>query len=301
MIDLLNWGLRTGVVISGLIGLVLLLRRPFARYLGAEATFLLWSLPLLRLCLPDIKLAGKPQGVFIDYDRFLVIGGPEVSPQTAAPLTPTTEVITAQAQTFISPQFIMGAIVMVWLTGALVWLSYHLIQHVRYGRLLRHVSMDGPHDLNPLIVKALNLVGLKKTPTIKIAPKNIGPLVSGLINPIVVLPKEFEHDYDDEAKLFALVHEFSHIKRRDLWAAFAALCFRALHWYNPLVHYAARHFRADLEAACDAYSLSKFKGQDTAAYDYARALLVAEHSETPTARIPSLSLALHETANGGWS
>ena len=39
MIDLLNWGLRTGVVITGLIGLVLLLRRPFARYFGAEATF----------------------------------------------------------------------------------------------------------------------------------------------------------------------------------------------------------------------------------------------------------------------
>ena len=54
MIDLLNWGLRTGVVITGLIGLVLLLRRPFARYFGAEATFLLWSLPLIRLCMPDI-------------------------------------------------------------------------------------------------------------------------------------------------------------------------------------------------------------------------------------------------------
>lgn len=299
MIDLLNWGLRTGVVISGLIGLVLLLRRPFARYFGAEATFLLWSLPLLRLCLPDIKLAGKPQGVFIDYERFLVIGDADISPQTAAPLTPAPELVATQVQTLISSQFMIGAIVMVWVTGALLWLSYHLIQHVRYGRLLRHVSIDVPHEFNALIIEALNRVALKKTPMIKIAPKNIGPFVSGLINPIVILPKGFERDYGDEAKLISLVHEFSHIKRRDLWAAFAALCFRALHWYNPLVHYAAPRFRVDLEAACDAYSLSKFKGQDTAAYDYARALLVAEHNETPTVKIPSLSLALHETANGG--
>jgi len=52
--DILLWGLRTGLVVSGLIGLVLLLRRPFAKYLGAEATFLLWNLPFLRFLMPDI-------------------------------------------------------------------------------------------------------------------------------------------------------------------------------------------------------------------------------------------------------
>jgi len=57
--ELLQWGLRTGLVISGLIGLVLLLRRPFAKYFGAEATFLLWSLPFLRFCLPDVYLPAK--------------------------------------------------------------------------------------------------------------------------------------------------------------------------------------------------------------------------------------------------
>ena len=72
MIDLLNWGLRTGVVITGLIGLVLLLRRPFAHYFGAEATFLLWSLPLIRLCMPDIYLPKKESGIFLPYDTFPV-------------------------------------------------------------------------------------------------------------------------------------------------------------------------------------------------------------------------------------
>jgi len=57
--DILLWGLRTGLVVSGLIGLVLLLRRPFATYLGAEATFLLWSLPALRLIMPDIYVSAE--------------------------------------------------------------------------------------------------------------------------------------------------------------------------------------------------------------------------------------------------
>ncbi len=298
MIDLLNWGLRTGVVISGLIGLVLLLRRPFARYFGAEATFLLWSLPLIRLCLPDMYLPVGAGGAILPYDKFPVWGneaGPPVdiavSPNLAEPLTQPLFVLT--------PDVFIAAVVCFWLAGGVLWLSFYGVQHVRYGRLLRHVSIDYPSSLERNIARAADLIGLKKLPVIKVAPKNIGPLVSGVFHPIVILPKGFERDYPGGAQILSLAHEFSHIKRRDLWSAFAVLIFRALHWYNPLVHYAARKFRADLEAACDAYTLSKFAGNNLAAHDYAHALLLAEHGGS--SKMPALSLALHENYEGGGS
>ena len=118
------------------------------------------------------------------------------------------------------------------------------------------------------------------------------------MNPVIILPKGFAQNYACDAQVLSLVHEFAHIKRCDLWSAFAVLLFRALHWYNPLVHYAAKRFRADLEAACDAYTLSKFAGDDAAVHEYACTLLLTEQADLKRPNMPSLSLALSENYRG---
>jgi len=84
----------------------------------------------------------------------------------------------------------------------------------------------------------------------------------------------------------------AHIKRYDVWAAFALMVFRAVHWYNPIVHYAARKFRIDQEAACDAFLLSRFETNQS--YNYARALLKAQQTATHPTKGQSLSLALSD-------
>lgn len=299
MIDLLNWGLRTGVVISGLIGLVLLLRRPFARYFGAEATFILWSLPLIRLCLPDMHMRVKTEGLILPYDWFPIWDGNEGEGAISSSVVLSVPDKVLQApQAFLAADMIITTLIVLWLSIGFMWFGFHGLKHIRYGRLLRHVSVDYPATLEPNIQRALNLVDLRKAPDIKIAPKNIGPLVSGLFNPVIILPKDFEHHYSKDAQLFSLVHELSHIKRRDLWSVFAALLFRAIHWYNPLVHYAARKFKIDLEAACDAHALAKFAGDDQATHNYALTLLLAEQQGVVPSKMPSLSLALHENYEG---
>ena len=51
-----NWAVQTGLVISVLILIILLIRRPFARMFGANAAYALWSLPLIRLFLPALSV-----------------------------------------------------------------------------------------------------------------------------------------------------------------------------------------------------------------------------------------------------
>ena len=53
---MMNWMLGTGVAVSLLIVLVLLVRRPFARMFGAKAVYALWVLPFLRLVMPEVTL-----------------------------------------------------------------------------------------------------------------------------------------------------------------------------------------------------------------------------------------------------
>jgi len=292
--ELLQWGLRTGLVVSGLIGLVLLLRRPFAKYLGAEATFLLWSLPALRLLMPEVRLPVKDS---IEFAPLNALPYAEMELFMAGMFNDKEAVgenITAPVPA-LNQIDILGIIAVLWVAGGVLWLSYHLIRHYKFSRLLRNVSSLPDASLTANIEKARQLMGLTRSPKIMTAPKAIGPLVTGIINPLIIVPKDFAAEYSNDAQLFALCHEFSHIKRRDVIWAFALLIFRAVHWYNPLVHYAAKRFRLDQEAACDAHTLAKF-GRDADAHEYALTLLMSEQVDGPTGNMPALSLAMNDSA-----
>ena len=52
----MSWGAETGLVVSLLVIAILLIRKPFSRLFGAGPTYALWSLPLIRLCLPVIAV-----------------------------------------------------------------------------------------------------------------------------------------------------------------------------------------------------------------------------------------------------
>ena len=297
--DILTWGVPMFDYVSGMIVLILLIRRPVAKYFGTEATFLLWSIPALRLLMPNIRLPVKNDILIYNYDPLTLeliqtdlsdLFNTQDGPSLIESTPPTTPLET-------TGQFdIVSLVVFVWIIGGVLWLSYHLIRHYKFTRLLRNVSSPPNASLIPTIGRALDLIGLKRPPEILIAPKNIGPLVNGISNPLVILPKDFAVDYSTDAQLFALCHEFAHIKRRDLIWAFGLLIFRALNWYNPLVHYAAKRFNLDQEAACDAHTLSKF-GHNADTHKYALTLLMSEQSPdnttSKTPAMPALNLGLN--------
>ncbi len=51
-----DWLLDTLIWTAALIALVLVIRRPVARWFGAQAAYALWAMPLLRLALPPLTL-----------------------------------------------------------------------------------------------------------------------------------------------------------------------------------------------------------------------------------------------------
>ena len=287
MIDLLNWGLKLGVVTTGLIGLVLLLRHPMIKYVGASAIYLLWSLPFLRLFMPNIHLPIKSDKDVLLFPDFYF----PKNFDTAVPAV-TDAVIAAEpaAEAGINlpawPVIICG----IWITVGVAWIILQLYRHRRYWQLLNHVSSPATKNVMYLCEKSRQIIGLRTAPHVKVAPKNIGPVVSGIIKPLIILPANFEKIYTEDEQLYALCHEMAHIKRYDVWAAFALMIFRAVHWYNPIVHYAARKFRIDQEAACDAFLLSRFETNNS--YNYARLLLKAQQAATHPTKGQSLSLAL---------
>ena len=95
------------------------------------------------------------------------------------------------------------------------------------------------------------------------------PCLHGLIAPAVYVTPAVAAD--EVALRHVLSHELSHYRHGDhIWGIFRAAAL-ALHWYNPLVWWAAALSRRDAELACDEAAIALLgEGQRT---DYGRTLI----------------------------
>lgn len=284
---IIDWGIHTGLAVTLLIVFVLLIRRPFARLLGAGAAYSLWSLPVIRLFLPEFNLT-LPKAL---SDKFSITKTTDVSEAVNDTISATPRM----TETFQSPTFQIPWIqilLTLWIGGAALWLAYHLLQHIRIKRSLSENSTALPSALEPIAYQAKRQIGMKREVNIRVSSQQTGPLVIGSLKPLIILPQGFMSDYSRRQQHNALAHELAHIKRGDLWMASLALLFRALNWPNPLIHFAAGKFRADQEAACDAYVLARLGGTQDIREGYAETLVhAAKHTLqlTPT----PLGLTIH--------
>ena len=293
---MMDWMIGTGIAVTLLIALVLLIRKPFARFFGARAAYALWVLPVIRLIMPEVTI-------------------PRILPQalsdaaTAVPVLPndltiTPEMITAlqagpSLMDIMSP-YMLPALLTVWAIGALTFFLSHWLRQATLMDRLTYVS-EPAHELRYEIIAAAQAVGLKTVPDVRISDEKAGPLVAGCIRPIVILPDNFTANFSPTQRHYALMHEFMHIRRGDVWVAMAGLCFRAINWPNPLVHYAARHFRSDQEAACDASVLNALEAEPGPHTDtvsgYAETLIHAAKSAMTDGRASpqssGLALTIH--------
>lgn len=308
-----EWGLQTGLMVSLLIVIVLVIRRPVARHLGAGAAYALWLLPLMRLFMPQmtvpfIRLPISVPAPILEPEREFTEISPSISDR-AEGFSGTGEASSGTEQIFYeAPSAILNSnisessvnwglwIGAIWLGVAVAWLLFQLVKQSVFMRRMRQSALPIADSLDAPITEAMSLVGLSHRPDIRLSENISGPMVTGVLSPLILLPMDFETRFKPSQQSFALVHEMAHIKRGDLWAAFITLCFRAIFWPNPLVHYAAHKMRVDQEAACDASVLSR-TGGESAAYGYAETLIHAATSaikKPKNQKIP-LGLALSET------
>ena len=95
------------------------------------------------------------------------------------------------------------------------------------------------------------------------------PCLFGLLRPAVYLT--LETPLEGPALRHVLEHELAHRRQGDhIWAMLRGLCL-ALHWYNPLVWWAASLSKRDAELACDEAAVRRLGEGERA--DYGRTLL----------------------------
>ena len=199
---------------------------------------LLAALPLLNFILPSIHIP-----------TFFTAG-------THAQVTVTTRMGDALE---ISKQHANSSQVdwplLLWLTGTIVMLLPPIT-----GRLLLFRAMRRARPLrDPAWLSSLrDLVGelgMRHTPRLLTMPGRVMPIAFGLFRPAILLPMECSQ-WTEMRKHVVLVHELTHIRRRDgMWQLFANVV-AAVWWFQPLAWFARKRLRQESEHACDAQVLA---------------------------------------------
>ncbi len=271
------------LAMSAVIILMLALQKPIKKRFAALARYIIWSVIIIRLCLPvslDIlpKLITLPSVI---PEEEAVIYEP-VAPQaeyipeavipstpsesinepstndapneTYIPSTPVAEPVPQKPSFEITGEHIIIALFTVWALGAITFVTVTLIRYRKTAKGLdAALSIPAPEVWN-IYDTVCRELGIKKAPLLYMGRADVSPMVYGFLNPKVVLPSV---EMSAQSMTYVLRHELTHYKRGDLYFKLLAMLANALHWFNPLAYIACGAMSSEAELSCDESALSK--------------------------------------------
>lgn len=258
---------------SLLIIAALLLRGIFGAKTDKRLRYYLWIPVLLRLVLPfSVKSSVSVMNLLTPAAENAALNtaaaGAEVSPTAAQSLSHTA------VQSFPWGNVILGA----WLLGAAVIALAALCGNARFASRLRKGREEADIEITASLCEKM---GIRKMPRVYVSDVCESPCAVGVCSPVIYLPAWAEKN--SEQLGYILMHELTHIKRRDnaLAVLFSLCC--AVYWFNPLVWIMAYSARADREFACDEWMT---RGMNTAEKTaYGMALVSALQQQSARRRI----------------
>jgi beta-lactamase regulating signal transducer with metallopeptidase domain len=156
----------------------------------------------------------------------------------------------------------------VWLAGALLLLFRLLVGFASSNLLTRGAVEFSNPKLVGLFSSLLTELRVKGNVRLLRSERTLMPIVCGVLRPVVLLPAGAD-GWSEERMKVVLLHELTHVTRKDCLTQLLAQAACAFYWFNPFVWHAARRLRVEREQACDDYVLRV----GTKPSDYAHHLL----------------------------
>ena len=259
---MIEWLTDTLAMTALLMALILIVRRPAARWFGPAAAYALWALPMIRLVLPPLAL---PRGLLpkfsVAVEPITAADGPALPPVVGAALqVPPQGLSLAQPQAVSLAEPQAASLALPTMAPDLAAADPGLLAHLPWGALLLAIWLGGAlcflasriwnyQRMRREILAEARVVARSGDIRIVESPAASAPLAFGVFDKVVALPRGFLASADSEASDFAIAHELQHHAGNDLLAIMALQPLFALHWFNPLGWAAWRALRADQEAA----------------------------------------------------
>lgn len=219
----------------------------------------------------DMPMAERPRGLPVSAEESVGVQG-RTEFQTGTQSTQTQDAplpagASQKEQASILVQ-LANCLLALWAAGVWLLLIRLLVGLVATHSLARRAVEFKDPALNGLLSSLRAEINPKSAVRLLRSEHISMPIVCGILRPAILLPAGAE-DWPEERRRMVLLHELTHVARRDCLTQMIAQTACALYWFNPLIWSAARRLRVEREKACDDYVLSI----GTRPSDYAHHLL----------------------------
>jgi len=204
---------------------------------------------------------------------------PVLSPHAVALLAPWSRPSSATAPTLPSTgtalsSFHAGSILFaLWIAGAVTYLLVVAVQTRAAVQKWSRLRLSTDPALLGLLEDCKAQAGVTAPIGLVVSDAIAMPAIMGWLRPRILLPEATTAKLTRSQLRAVLLHELAHFRGLDVPLNWLFTLARAVHWFNPIVHFAARGWSGFREEAADEAALRTIGGASTD--DYSEALLVA--------------------------
>ncbi len=216
----------------------------------ARLRYGLWVIALAKFAVPSSLLSAL--GASLAPNLTLLSSEPSRSWLANAfePLAPASASLRVEAGP-TAASYVVAALVLVWAGGAIACFAWWYVRRRRFAAAVasgaRHTS-GREADAVEFVRRRLGLVVWSSVVTCAEATE---PGVWGVWRPVIILPEGLAERLSDGELEMLMLHEMSHVVRRDNLVANLQRVLCCCLWFYPLVWLLDRHLRAERESACD--------------------------------------------------
>jgi len=259
--------LPLSLVVKGTLLLSLaLLVMPLLRRRSAAARHLAWSwslrallvLPLLALLLPSWRLpVAAPRGGTSTPSIMRVaspvaahVAADIAAPGRSAEDAPAALTQRAMATMPVRQAFLPALLLVAWAGLATILIIRLAAGAIRLRRMARAATPVVDEGWTTSLAAVAEELALRVRPRLLVSREVGGPCVLGIGSPVLLLPPD-ARSWDAARRRAVLLHELSHVARRDQLDILLSRVAVAAWWFHPLAWMAERRCRIERERACD--------------------------------------------------
>lgn len=158
----------------------------------------------------------------------------------------------------------------IWIGGVLTFYSYIIISNIKFYKKTNDRRLIIDTRIWRIAKQCKKQLRIKKSILLYETGAVEEPCIYGLVNPVILLPKNMMNTLSDVEVRCVLTHELIHYKKKDNILNLLIMIISGMHWFNPLVHTAFLAMKHDNELLCDYITLKHMSGER---YTYGKTLL----------------------------
>jgi len=174
--------------------------------------------------------------------------------QFAQPFATEVSTVVAPPPAPAAPTHALPLVVaFVWLVGLMVFASRWAVRWIRLRRLARHAlrtdELVGYREVD--LLRRLERVAEMPPTAVVTSATAIEPSIFGIFRSVLIWPAGLSPRLDDEELEVILLHELSHVRRRDNLTSAVHMLVECLFWFHPFVWFLGSRLVQERETACD--------------------------------------------------